>query len=73
MHECWTILTTNIVYTRLQNYTITTFGTYEIQTFKVVVFVLLLLLLLFDVFVPTSAHPLLLLDKWFVQVYLNVH
>ena len=34
---------------------------------------LLLLLLLFDVFVPSSAQPLLLLDKWFVQIYLNVN
>ena len=30
-----------------------------IQTIKVVVVVLLLLLLSFDVFVPTSAHPLI--------------
>ena len=26
----------------------------------------------FDVFDPTSAHPLLFLDKWFVQICLNV-
>ena len=26
----------------------------------------------FDVFVPTSAHPLLFVDKWFVQIYLKV-
>ena len=32
---------------------------YGIQTFKVVDFVWLLLLLSFDVFVPTSTHPLL--------------
>jgi hypothetical protein len=30
------------------------------------------LLLSFDVFVPTSALPLLFLDKWFGQIYLNV-
>ena len=34
-----------------------------IQTFEVVVDVVLLLLLSFDVFVPTSAQPLLFLDK----------
>ena len=33
---------------------------------------LLFLLLSFDDFVPTSAHPLLVLDKWFVYMYLNV-
>lgn len=42
-----------------------------IQTFKVVVVVLLLLLLLFDVFVQ-SAHPLIILDMWFVQICFNV-
>ena len=26
----------------------------------------------FDVLVPTSAHSLLFLDKWFVRIYLNV-
>ena len=41
------------------------------QTFEVVIAVLLILLLLFDVFVPTSAHPLLFLDNWFAQIYLN--
>ena len=30
-------------------------------------------MLLFDVFVPTSVHPLIFLDKWFVQIYLNVN
>ena len=49
-------------------------GEHGIQTFEVVVVVLSLLLLLsFDVFVPTSAHPLLFVDKWFVQIYLNVN
>jgi hypothetical protein len=46
-------------------------GKHAIQTFEVVVDVLLLLLLSFDVFGPTSAHSLLFLDKWFVQIYLN--
>jgi hypothetical protein len=35
-------------------------GKHGIQLLKVVVVV------------PTSAHPLLFLDKWFVQIYLNV-
>ena len=30
---------------------------------------LLLLLLSYDVFVPTSAHPLMVLNKWFVQFF----
>ena len=33
---------------------------------------LLLLLLLFDDFAPTSAHPLLFSYKQFVQIHLNV-
>jgi hypothetical protein len=47
-------------------------GKHRIQTFEVVVGVLLLFLLSLDVFVPTSAHPLLFLDKWIVQIYLDV-
>ena len=47
-------------------------GKHGIQTFEVVIIVLLLLLLSFDVFVPTSAHTFLVMDKWFVQIYLNV-
>ena len=38
-------------------------GEHEMQTFKVAVVVLLLLLMSFDVFVPTSERPLLMLDK----------
>jgi hypothetical protein len=49
-----------------QNNTNMTVGEHEI-TFEVVVIVLL-----FDVFVPMNAHPLLLLNKQFVQIYLNV-
>ena len=48
-------------------------GQHGMQTFEIVVIVLLLLLLSFDVFVPASAHHLLFLDKWFVQTYLNVN
>ena len=72
MHECWTIITSNMTYTRSQNYTNLVAGEHEKLTFKVVTFVLLLLLLLFDIFVPTK-YPLLFLDKWFVQIYLNTN
>ena len=59
-----------MMYTRLQNYTNTVVGKHGIQTFKVVIVVLLLLLFSpLDVFVPTSADSLLFLDKWFVQTY----
>ena len=34
------------------------------QTFQIVVVMLLFLLLAFDVLVPTSANPLLILDTW---------
>ena len=38
------------------------------------VVVLLLLILSFVVFVPTSAHPFfIILDKWFVQIHSNVN
>jgi hypothetical protein len=58
---------------RLQNYQNVVVGEHGIKRFKVVVVVVLLfLLLLFDVFVPISACPLLFVDKWFIQIYLNV-
>ena len=63
MHEIWAIPTANMIYTRLQNYTNMMVDKDRIQTFDVVVVVLLLLLLSFDVFVPTSAHPLLLFGQ----------
>ena len=61
------------MYTRSQNYTNKMVGKHGIQTFKVVVVVLLLWLLSFDVFVPRSTHPLLLFDNWFVQMYLIIN
>jgi hypothetical protein len=45
----------------------------EYHTFKVVVVMWLLLLLSLDVFVPTSAHHLLLLDNMLTQNYLNLN
>ena len=63
MHEFWTILTANMTYTKLQNYTNMLVGEHEIQTFKVMVVLLLLLLLSFDIFVPTNAHSLLFLES----------
>ena len=56
--ELWTIPNANVTYTRSQNYTNAMVGN-----------VLLLLLLSFDVFFHTNAHPLLYMDKWFVQTY----
>ena len=73
MYDFGQIPTTNVLYTRFQKYTNMVVGKHEIQTFKVVVVVLLFLLLSFDVvFVPTNGPHLLFLDKWFVQLYLNV-
>jgi hypothetical protein len=71
MHEFWTIPIDNLTYIRLQNYTNFMVGKHRIQTFNVVV-VMLILLLLLHVFIPTSAHPLLYLNKWFVQKYVNI-
>ena len=39
MHEFWTIPTANIMDTRLQNHKIMVVGEYEMQTFEVVVVV----------------------------------
>ena len=64
MHVFWTIPTSNMTYTRVQTYTNMVVGEFGIQIFEVVVVVLLLLILSYDLFVPTSAHPLLFLDKW---------
>ena len=44
----------------------------EYNAFKVVIVTLLLLLLLFDISILTIVCPLTFLDKWFVQIYLNV-
>jgi hypothetical protein len=58
MHDFWTIPTTNMVYTRLQNYINMVVDKHEIKIFKVVVVVLLLLLLSFDVLYP-QVHMLI--------------
>ena len=65
MHEIWTILTANMMYTRTQNYTNMVVGEHGIQIFEVAIVVFLILLLSCDVFIPTSVHPLLFLDMWF--------
>lgn len=63
-----------MMYTTSQKYTNMVVGDIEyIQPFKVVNVVLFLLLLLIDVFVSTSAYPLLLVDKRFVHIYLIVN
>ena len=67
IHEFWATPTAKLTYTRLQYYTNKVVGELGLQMFKIVVVVLS-----FDNFVPTSAHPLLFLDKWFLQIYLNV-
>ena len=48
----------NMTYTKSQNYTNMVVGKHGIQTMGVVLVVLLFMLLLIDVLVPTSAHPL---------------
>ena len=62
-----------MMYTRLQNYTSIVVGKHGIQILEVMVVELLLLLLSFDVFVPTSAHPLFILDKWALQIIFKVN
>jgi hypothetical protein len=61
----WKISTPNMTYPRSHNYTNMKVGDHGIQTLEVVVVVLL-----FDVFVPGSAHPFLLgREEWFVRIY----
>ena len=67
IHEFGAIPTAKMTYTRLQYYTNKVVGEHGLQMFKIVVVVLS-----FDICVPISAHPLLFLDKWFLQIYLNV-
>ena len=71
MHEFRTILTANMMYIKLQNYTNMVVGEHGIQTFKLWLLLLLLLLLSFDVFVPTMHIPYEFWTKGFVQIYLN--
>ena len=42
MHEYWTILTVNMMYTRSQSYTNVVVGRHGMQTFEIVIVVLLL-------------------------------
>ena len=59
-HKPWIIPSANMTFTTLQNYiTNMVVGKHGIQTFGVVLVVLLILLLLVDVFVPISAQPYL--------------
>ena len=69
MHELWTILIVNMMYTRSQNYTNMIIGKQNTM-FEVVLVVLLLLLLSFDVFGLTSTHPSLFLGQ---VVSSNIH
>ena len=52
LHDLWTILTANVTYTKSQNYTNMVIDKRGVQTLKVVVVVLELLLLLFGFFCP---------------------
>ena len=59
----WTLPTVNVTYTRSQNYTNMVVGEYGIQTFEVVLVVLLLWLLLFDVLAPQVHIPYCFLTR----------
>ena len=63
MHKFLTIPTANMMYTTLQTTQIWWLANLEYKHLKY-----WLLLLLFDVFVPTNAHPLLFFNKSFVQI-----
>ena len=59
MHDYWTISIANTTYTKSQHYKKMVVNKHEIQTFEVAIVMLLLLLLSFDVFVPTNTHFLI--------------
>ena len=69
MHDLWTLLPDDITRISWQNYTNMVIGEHGIQTFKVVVILLLLLVLSFDVLVLKSANPLLLRGHVIVKLY----
>ena len=75
MHDFWTITTSNMMYGTLyilqNSINIMAVNKHGIQTFEVVIDVFLPSLLCFHVFVLTSTHTLLILDKWFNQIYLK--
>ena len=73
MHDFWQKKTANMTKVRLQNYTNMVVGKDGIQTFEIKVDMLVLLLLMFDVFVLASAHPLLDFGQVVYQIYLNVN
>jgi hypothetical protein len=60
MREFWTIPTTDMTYTKSQNYTNMVVDKHKIQTLKVKIVVLLFCYCRVIVFVPTSAHSLLI-------------
>jgi hypothetical protein len=61
MHELRTIPTANMTYTRSQNYTNIMVNEHGIQTFEVVLVLLLLSWLLLDVFVVITTHTSLII------------
>ena len=65
MHAFWTIPIASMMYTRSQNHTNMLVGKHGIQTLKVVVVVMLLLMLSFDGFCPHKCTSLINLEEWF--------
>lgn len=63
MHGFQMISTVNMMYTRSKNYTNMLIDEHGVQTFEVVVGVLLVLLSLIDVFVPTKCTSLIILRQ----------
>ena len=71
MHELWTISTANMTRTRLQDYTNLVVGKHRIQHMRSCC---CCCCLMFDVWcVCLHKCTSLILDKWFIQFYLNVN
>ena len=60
MHEFWIVSSANMTYTTSKNYTNMMVDKHGIQTFKIVVVVLLRLLVLFDVFCSQKCTSLII-------------
>ena len=72
MHEFCIILIVNMTYTRSQNHTNMVVGEHGIQTNQSCNCCVIAFDVVISCFCPRKCTSLIILDKWFVQIYLNV-
>ena len=59
--------------TRLQNHKNMVVGEHRLQNIRRCGCCGVAFAIVIDVFVPTCAHPLLFLERWFLQIFLNIN